>query len=158
MSNSTISLDQLSSRKNDDLESSAIIQDTISKDENTKAEEFLMSAIIQDKMSEDENTKAEESLMTTLKNAFENDDILIKLRQSKLNEDRKLSHKSLKKRFKLFIKDVIIKNNLLYLKDKLIVLTFDSLRLRSLRRFHESFIEEHLEYKTMFHAMSSSYF
>jgi hypothetical protein len=138
--NPAISLDQeieSSSERTDDLKSSTIIENTISEDDNTKTKELLI---------------------TTLRNAFENDDNLIKLRQAKLNEDRKPSHEALNKEFKLFMKDLIIKNNVLYLKDKLIVLTSDSLRLRLLRRFHDLFIEEHFEYKAMFHTMSSIYF
>ncbi len=140
VSNSTTSLNQkieLSSRKIDDFESNAIIKNIINENENTKAKELLM---------------------TTFKNAFENDDGFIKLKQKKLNEDRKFSHKALKKKFKLFMKNLIIKNNLLYLKNKLIVLTFDLLRFRLLKRFHDLFIEEHFKYKAMFHAMFSSYF
>ncbi len=53
---------------------------------------------------------------------------------------------------------LIIKNNLLYLKNKFIVSTFNLLRLRLLRKFHEFLIKEHFEYKSMFHAMFSSYF
>jgi hypothetical protein len=159
-SNSTTSLDQeieLSSREDDDLKSDTIIENTISEDESTK-DDLESDAIIENTISEDESTKSEESLMTIFKNAFEEDDVLIKLRQAKLNENRKSSHQILKKRFKLFMRDLIIKDNLLYLKDRLVVLAFDSLRLRLLRRFHELLIEEHFEYKAMFHAMSSSYF
>jgi hypothetical protein len=75
--------------------------------------------IVEDTISENENAKAEieKSLMTIIKNAFEKDDIFIKLKQAKMNEDRKSSHEVLKKKFKFFMKDLIIKNDILYLKD-----------------------------------------
>jgi hypothetical protein len=64
----------------------------------------------------------------------------------------------LKKKFKLFMKSLIIKNDILYLRNQLIVFASDELRLRLLKKYHDSFVEKHLEYKTMFHAMISSYF
>jgi hypothetical protein len=121
----------------------------------TKTSDLELNTII-----EDENMKSEteKSLMTMIKNTFEVNDVLIKFRQAKLHEDRKASHEGLKKKFNLFMKNLIIKNNLLYLKDKFIVSSFNQLRLKLLRRFHDFFPEEHFEYKTMFHAMSLSYF
>ncbi len=141
-SNSKISLEQkieFSSTKIDDLERETIVENTISENESAKA-------------------KIEKFLMTTIKNVLEKNDIFIKLKQVKMNEDKKSSHKMLKKKFKLFMKSLIIKNDILYLRNQLIVFASDELRLRLLKKYHDSFVEKHLEYKTMFHAMISSYF
>jgi hypothetical protein len=56
------------------------------------------------------------------------------------------------------MRDLIIEDNLLYLKEKLIVLVFDKLRLKILRKYHDSSIEKHLDYKVMFHAVFNNYF
>jgi hypothetical protein len=56
------------------------------------------------------------------------------------------------------MKNLIIENNLLYLKERLIVLFFDRLRFRILRKHHDSSMKKHFDYKIMFHAMFNNYF
>jgi hypothetical protein len=96
--------------------------------------------------------------MTAISEVFEENKVLVDLKQAKTNGDRKSPLNALKKDFKLFMKDLIIEDDLLYLKSKLIVSSFNKVGLRILKRHHDSSIERHLEYKTMFHSMSSNYF
>jgi hypothetical protein len=98
------------------------------------------------------------SLLTMIKEVFEQNNILIKMKQAKKTKKRKFSQKTFKNELKLFMKNLIIENNLLYLKERLIVLFFDRLRFRKLRKHHDSSIERYLDYKIMFHAMFNNYF
>ncbi len=67
------------------------------------------------------NNAKETFLITMIKEAFAKNDILIKLRQAKLNEDRKSLHDASRKRMKLSMRDITIENDLLYFRNKLVV-------------------------------------
>jgi hypothetical protein len=139
-----ISNDLRTRSKNDDDEDTSNDLRTRSKNDDDKSS-----------ISEEEDTS---SLLTMIREVFEQNNTLIEMKQAKEAEERKSSQKALKNDFKLFMKDLIIENNLLYLKEKLIVLFFDKLRFRILRRHHDSSIERHFDYKVMFHAMFNNYF
>jgi hypothetical protein len=142
--NSNASIDHMKMNDSHDV----IISEEEDKDTQSK----------EDQIKKSKTSMEETSLITKIKESFVKDEIFIKLREIKIKNDRKVSLDILRKNMKLFMKNLEIKNDLLYLKNKLMILSSDKLRLRLLRRYHDSSIKEHSEYKSMFHSISSSYF
>jgi hypothetical protein len=141
--------------KKNSSESEFIDEDSSDEDESRTEGQTSSTQTTEEADTEEE---IESFLMIAIEDVVAEDDVLIKLKQAKANDDRKLSAEVLKKGFKVSMRDLTIKDDLLYFKNRLVVLNSSELRLRLLKRHHDSLIEGYLDYKAMFHVMSSNYF
>ncbi len=109
-------------QKNENNETSSVIIDREFENSNDNDLSLLDEQNVHEKINHEfelsdkniANDLKKTFLITMIKKAFAKDDFLIKLRQAKLNEDRKSSHEASRKRMKLSTRDITIDDDLLY--------------------------------------------
>jgi hypothetical protein len=113
--------------KNDDDANDSNRDENISNDLRTRSkndddEDISNDLRTRSKNDDDESSILKEkdtsSLLRMIREVFEQNNTLIKMKQAKKAEERKSSQKAFKNEFKLFMKDLIIENNLLYSERK----------------------------------------
>ena len=119
---------------------------TTQSNEIVNSLESMKSESLENEILDSDNVKKtkqmkklkEKEIDQIIKEAYQNDDLIKKIFESKRTEDRMLSSKLLKKEVKFVMKDLQIRNDRIYYKTRLLISQFNKLKLHLLKKYHDT--------------------
>lgn len=152
------------SKKSSSVETFNTIEIIESEDEINESKDEIIAIIF----SKVDNSKSlidfslndfdETKTSEMIEKVYQEDEIIKIIIKAKRDHDRKMSSKILKKRMKLILENIEIRENRVYYKSRLFILEFNDLKLHFLRKHHDFSLQSHSEYRNMHSKLLKNYY